>query len=335
MLCLSVAVASALLGTFAAAQDNCPGYSAANIQQSASGLTADLYLDGPPCNVYGTDLANLTLTVEYQSGKTHDVSTSFTNKSGTRLHVLIQDQAQLVYQIPDSVLPRPGSTSASQADSELQFSYVESPFSFAVSRSSGDVLFNMSGSAIIFESQYLRLRTALPSNPNIYGLGEHSDHFKLNNTNYTRTLWSRDSYAIPAGTNLYGNHPTYLESRGENGTHGVVFLNSNGMDIKINDTAGQYLEYNTLGGVLDFYFVAGPSPIEASQQVAEVVGLPAMMSYWSFGFHQCRYGYQDVYQVAEVVYNYSQAGIPLETMWTGKHLLDIQAYFNVHQIQPN
>jgi len=89
------------------------------------------------------------------------------------------------------------------------------------------------------------------------------------------------------------------------------------MDIKINNTNGeeQYLEYNVLGGVLDFYFMAGPSPVEVARQYAEVARLPAMMPYWGLGFHQCRYGYQDAYDVAEVVYNYSVAGIPLETMW--------------------
>ena len=85
------------------------------------------------------------------------------------------------------------------------------------------------------------------------------------------------------------------------------------MDIKINNTAedGQYLEYNTLGGVIDLYFLAGPGPIDVAKQYSEVVGKPAMMPYWGFGFHQCRYGYQDYLTVAEVVSNYSTANIPL------------------------
>jgi len=89
------------------------------------------------------------------------------------------------------------------------------------------------------------------------------------------------------------------------------------MDVKINQTEadGQYLEYNLMSGVLDFYFLAGSSPTEVARQYSEVSGKAAMMPYWGFGLHQCRYGYRDFYSIAEVVYNYSQAGIPLETMW--------------------
>jgi len=89
-----------------------------------------------------------------------------------------------------------------------------------------------------------------------------------------------------------------------------------GMDIKIDDSDGQFLEYNTIGGIIDLYFVSGPTPVEAAQQYSEVVGKSAMQAYWGLGFHQCRYGMRDVYEVAEVVANYSQANIPLETMWT-------------------
>lgn len=69
------------------------------------------------------------------------------------------------------------------------------------------MLFDTAGTPIVFESQYLRLRTNLPQNPNLYGLGEHTDPFRLNTTNYIRTLWNRDAYTIPSGTNLYGDHP--------------------------------------------------------------------------------------------------------------------------------
>lgn len=98
----------------------------------------------------------------------------------------------------------------------------------------------------------------------------------------------------------------------------MFLANSDGMDIKINNTpaTGQYLEYNIIGGVFDLYFLSGPTPKEAAAQYADTVGHAVMMPYWSFGFHQCRYGMQDVYEVAGVVANYSLANIPLETMWT-------------------
>jgi len=135
-------------------------------------------------------------------------------------------------------------------------------------------------------------------------------------------LWNRDAYGTPTGSNLYGHHPIYFDHRGSSGTHGVFLLNSNGMDIRIDNTDGQYLEYNALGGIIDLYFLAGPSPKEVSVQYSEIVGKAVMQPYWGFGFHQCRYGYSDIYAVAEVVANYSLANIPLEVR--GPYHLDEQ-----------
>ncbi|OCK81184.1 glycoside hydrolase family 31 protein [Lepidopterella palustris CBS 459.81] len=298
--------------------NTCPGYTASNIVKTDSTLSADLKLAGTACNVYGTDLVDLKLLVEYQ---TND-----------RLHVKIYDAGLNVYQVPESFMPRPQSQNAESSGAAIQFSVVESPFSFTVTRTgTNEVLFDTSGVPLIFESQYVRLRTKLPASPNIYGLGEHSDSFRLPTTNYVRTMWNSESPFIPRNSNLYGSHPMYFDHRGNAGTHGVFLWNSNGMDIKIdnNPTDGQYLEYNTIGGVIDLYFMAGPGPVDVSKQYAEVVGLPAMMPYWAFGFHQCKYGYYDVLMVAEVVANYSNAGIPLETMWTDINYMDGRKDFTV------
>lgn len=192
-----------------------------------------------------------------------------------------------MYQVPESVFPRPGSSKAlSKSVSQIRFEFEANPFSFSVVRDGdADPLFDTTGTPLIFQSQYLNLRTSLPKDPNIYGLGESTDAFKLNSTDYTRTIWNRDAYGVPPGTNLYGTHPLYLDHRVGGGDHGVFLLNSNGMDIKMDqsDTGKNYLEYNTLGGVFDFYFLAGSSPQDVTRQYSEVAGLPAMMPYWGFG----------------------------------------------------
>jgi alpha-glucosidase len=48
--------------------NECPGYTASNVNNNGSTVTADLSLAGTACNVYGNDLANLKLLVEYQTG---------------------------------------------------------------------------------------------------------------------------------------------------------------------------------------------------------------------------------------------------------------------------
>lgn len=233
-----------------------------------------------------------------------------------------------MFQVPEDIFPRPGSKGAKHGESKLKFTYTEEPFSFKVSRKDGDVLFDSSANPLIFESQYIHLRTKLPEDPALYGLGQHTDPFRLNTTNYVRPLWSADAYGIPDGTNIYGSHPVYIEHR-ETGTHGVFLLNANGMDIMIDkdDKEGQFLEYNALGGVFDLWFFAGPDPADVSRQYAEVAGLPTFSPYWGLGFHQCHYGYRDAFEVAEVVQNYSDAKIPLETMWTDIEYMDSRLIF--------
>jgi hypothetical protein len=51
---------------------NCPGYSASKVHEDGDTITANLKLAGTACNVYGQDLTDLKLLVQYETGKTNE-----------------------------------------------------------------------------------------------------------------------------------------------------------------------------------------------------------------------------------------------------------------------
>lgn len=59
------------------------------------------------------------------------------------------------------------------------------------------------------------------------------------------------------------------------------------MDVALNATS---LTYRVIGGVLDLFFFAGPTPLAVTQQYHALIGRPKMPPYWGLGWHQCRWG---------------------------------------------
>ena len=60
----------------------------------------------------------------------------------------------------------------------------------------------------------------------------------------------------------------------------MLLLNSNAMDVLVNRTS---VGFRVTGGVLDFYFLLGPSPAAVLEQLTSVIGRPALPPYWSLG----------------------------------------------------
>ncbi|OZJ03699.1 hypothetical protein BZG36_03499 [Bifiguratus adelaidae] len=292
------------------ANATCSGYKVSQASETSCGLTASLELIGEPCNIYGVDIKTLVLQVDYETDN--------------RLHVKLYDAAKHQFQIPDSLFPRPGGClSASKAN--LKFSWEKCPFSFTVSRkSNNEILFSTKGYDLVFQNQYLQLSSSLPDNANIYGLGEVIAPLRRDPSNTTQTLWARDA-GDPIDQNIYGTHPFYLEHRASTGnegprSHGVYLANGNGMDIFLQNNS---ITYKIIGGVFDFYFLGGyQTPQTVVTQYLDLIGKPVMMPYWSFGFHQCRWGYKNVSDLQFVVNQYKSHNIPLETMWSDIDYMD-------------
>lgn len=133
-------------------------------------------------------------------------------------------------------------------------------------------------------------------------------------------MWNRDD-GCPIDQNIYGSHPFYLSSTPGQGSFGVFLLNSHAMEMTTSD---HKLTYDVLGGTFDFYFLSGPSAMDVIRQYSEVVGRPAKMPYWAFGFHMCRWNgdWTTPESVKEVVEKMKAAGIPLETVWSDLDYMD-------------
>ncbi|MQM02306.1 hypothetical protein Taro_035070 [Colocasia esculenta] len=284
---------------------------------------------------YGPDIRHLKIFAKHE---TKD-----------RLRVHITDAEHERWEVPYNLLPReqvphakPSTESAQSKPTEylgeeLVFAYKADPFGFTVKRkSNGQTLFDTNAEAgdpynsMVFKDQYLELSTRLPSTAALYGLGENTQPGGIQlRPNDPYTLYTTDISAINLNMDLYGSHPFYMDLRnvgGEGSTHGVLLLNSNGMDVVYRGTS---LTYKIIGGVFDFYFFAGPSPLAVVDQYTSLIGRPAPMPYWAFGFHQCRWGYRNLSVVEKVVEGYKNAQIPLDVIWNDDDHMDAAKDFTL------
>lgn len=154
--------------------------------QNGAGFSADLTLAGSPCNVYGNDIVDLTLTVEYQNAQLLNVK---------RVPKYVAPANSSKFILPAFLTGLPGTDDgASLEGNDLEFSYSNDPsWQFEVRRSGTDqVIFSTMGKVLVFEDQFLELATSMPSDYNVYGLVENIHQLRLG-SNLTRTFYAADS----------------------------------------------------------------------------------------------------------------------------------------------
>jgi alpha-glucosidase len=246
----------------------------------------------------------------------------------------------------------------------------EPSFWFSVTRhSTGDVIFTSENKKLVYEDQFIEFVSALPEDYNLYGLGERIHGLRLGN-NFTATIYAADA-GDPIDRNIYGSHPFYLDTRyfetdshgkrrlvkhsampgggpgyghgnGNGGgsnyesySHGVYLRNLHGQEVVLQSES---ITWRTLGGSIDLFFFDGPSQPEVTRQYQQsAIGLPAMQSYWGFGYHQCRWGYRNWTELREVVDTFRAFDIPLETIWVDIDYMDQYRDFTLdpHTFKPS
>ncbi|WPA97928.1 uncharacterized protein RHO25_002539 [Cercospora beticola] len=310
-------------------QKECPGYKAWSVATNEHGFTASLAIAGEPCNVFGNDIADLTLHVSHQTASRLSVKI---------LPTYIGPENTTWFELGDQFVAQPrwdGSTTTET--SHLQFEWSNEPsFQFSVSRrQDGEVLFSTFGHKIVYEDQFHELITNMVDDYNIYGLAEIVRPFRFG-TNFNATLFNVDN-ADATDSNSYGSHPFYQETRyskdQNSSAHGVYARNVHAQEWLMREKT---LTYRAIGGSIDFYFFSGqpndiqdaPSTaLESIRQYQRSIGFPAMQAYWAHGFHQCHWGWSKVQDLRDVVANYRRANVPLEAIWT-----DLDVYYKARPL---
>ena len=176
----------------------------------------------------------------------------------------------------------------------------------------------------IYSDTYINFESKLTSD-NIYGFGERTHDFKLNDGLYT--IWPSDCGGTKydnglGGMNQYSHQPIAIhKTKFENLWLGFVFLNTNAQDVSIrHDTNNTYLTHKTIGGIIDYYIIVNDSPEEIVKNIQTLLGIPPLPPLWAFGNHQSRYGYKKGQDFIDVYDSYKKNQIPIDSMW-----LDIDA----------
>ncbi|KAF4037503.1 Glycosyl hydrolases family 31 [Phytophthora infestans] len=283
-----------------------PGYAVTSASEDAGVLTINLAVNTAPTSTpYGTDLSALVVTV--------------TKTESDSVRVKIGDKSNKRWEVPKSLFTAGtlGTTSTAKSaatDPLYSFNYTQNPLTFKVVRKSdGYTLFDSSGISLVVKDQYLQVATALHNDLSVYGIGESTrDNFKMS-TGDKHTLWARDQPSAKPNVNTYGSHPFFLGINRQGQAHGVLLLNSNVMDLTLD--IGR-LVYQTIGGVLDFNIVLGPTPANVVTQYTKLIGRPKLMPYWSYGFHQFCWGYGSIDALRTVVSQYKSNNLPLDVIWS-------------------
>ncbi|XP_054598752.1 sucrase-isomaltase, intestinal isoform X2 [Nothobranchius furzeri] len=289
------------------------GYLVTHATETDSGITVDITRNtnyrssGRP---ESKDITNLRVEVWYHSGD--------------MLQFKIWDPKSDRYEVPVP-LSVPKTPQTDENKRLYKVSVTSQPFGLQVIRkSTGTKIWDSAVPGFTFSDMFIQVSTRL-SSQFVYGFGETEHPTYKHDLNYhTWGMFSKDQ---PPGykMNCYGVHPFYMGLENTADAHGVLLLNSNAMDVTFQPTPS--LTYRTIGGILDFYMVLGPTPEIVVQEYTALIGRPVLPAYWSLGFQLCRYGYANDSEIQSLYTDMRAAGIPYDVQYADIDYMERQLDF--------
>ena len=146
-----------------------------------------------------------------------------------------------------------------------------------------------------------------------YGLGERTGY--LNKKGRVWKNWTADEGNHRNDIDpLYQAHP-FIIGLGEEKAFGIYLDETwfTSFDLAAVDPEMSYI--HTDGPTFDLYLLPGPTPKNVLQRYGAMVGHAPMPPLWALGYHQCRWGYPNQDAIKNVVNEFRERQIPLDSIW--------------------
>jgi alpha-glucosidase len=147
-----------------------------------------------------------------------------------------------------------------------------------------------------------------------FGFGQRTG--RLNRRHRRLSNWTIDISSpghCRGHDNLYQAHPVFVAVRPD--LAWGLFLHSTWYSaFDVGAEHEDVLMLFTLGGELDYYLFAGPTPAAVVEQLTRLTGRPALPPLWSLGYHQSRWSYGSDREVQAIAGEFRSRGIPLDAI---------------------
>ena len=153
-----------------------------------------------------------------------------------------------------------------------------------------------------------------------YGLGEKAA--RLDKRRGEFVMWNSDTPAYTEGKDpIYQSIPFYLGWE-DGRAYGLFYDNSNRTTFDLGHSGQEYAGYAADGGVLDYYFFAGPGMKKILGRYTELTGRMPLPPLWALGNQQCRYSYYPDTMVEEIGRQYRAHDLPLDVLYLDIHYMN-------------
>jgi alpha-glucosidase len=162
-----------------------------------------------------------------------------------------------------------------------------------------------------------------------YGLGEKTA--RLDRRRGRFVMWNSDTPGYIEGTDpIYQSIPFYLGWE-DGRAYGLFYDNPHRTTFDLGYSGQEAAAYEAAGGVLDYYFFAGPALKKIIGRYTELTGRMPLPPLWSLGHQQSRYSYYPDTMVEQVAATYRAHRLPLDVIHLDIHYMDAYRVFTWHK----